>query len=83
MRHYVGFSQIGSHMVCYYCDIFDYIPPPHLATPSQPAWSQRPLSMGISHQYGSYRSPAQVSAVTMSLIVSCDLLPLAVIQVVS
>ena len=77
-------------MVCYHGDIFDCIAPPHLAMPSRPTQSQQyavsmihPAQPGSSRQFGSHPSPAQVSAVTMSLIVSCDLFPLAIIQAMS
>ena len=76
-------------MVCYYCDIFDYIA---TTTPL----GQHPVNQLGHSVHDTYSSaweflislvaitvPPQVSAVTMSLIVSCDLLSLAVIQVVS
>ena len=73
--------------VCYHGGIFDHIAPPNLATPSRPGQSQHyamsmihPAQPGSSRQFGGHPSPAQVSAVMMSLIVSCDLFPLVIIQ---
>ena len=82
-------SSTDQLCVCYHGDISNYIAPPHLATPSRPAQSQHyavsmihPAQPGSSRQFGGHPSPAQVSAMMMSLIVSCDLFPLAIIQAV-